>query len=59
MLRKSSGLVGSAASTKVIDSLQTELYNVKGHLDRVKGEVRSCQRVIASVSYRLTWLTNS
>lgn len=39
----------SAASTRVIDGLQTELLNVKGHLERVKQEVRSSQRVTSSV----------
>ena len=42
----------SAASTRVIDGLQTELLNTKGHLERVKQEVRGCQRHIGSV--RLT-----
>lgn len=52
-LKRSNGaLNGSAASTKVIDTLQTDLLNVKGHLERVKGEVRSSQRVIEAVSHR-------
>ncbi|WVQ97461.1 hypothetical protein IAU59_004574 [Kwoniella sp. CBS 9459] len=41
---------GSAASTRVIDGLQTELVNTRGHLERVKQEVRSCQRVIGSLT---------
>ncbi|KAK4689456.1 hypothetical protein P7C73_g619, partial [Tremellales sp. Uapishka_1] len=51
-LRKPSNtnLRGSAASTKVIDGLQTDLINTRGHLDRVKGEVRSCQRVVATLT---------
>nr|XP_018267413.1 uncharacterized protein I303_01399 [Kwoniella dejecticola CBS 10117]OBR89571.1 hypothetical protein I303_01399 [Kwoniella dejecticola CBS 10117] len=40
----------SSASTRVIDSLQTELINTKGHLERVKQEVRSAQRVIGSLT---------
>ena len=50
-LRKVSS-TASAASTKVIDGLQTELLNTKGHLERVKSEVRSGQRIVASVSLR-------
>jgi hypothetical protein len=46
-LRKDSG---PSASTRVIDNLQTELLNTKGHLERVKSEVRACQRVTGSVS---------
>jgi len=34
----------------VIDSLQTEVLGLKGHLERVKGEARSSQRVVESVS---------
>ena len=41
---------GSSASTKVIDSLQTELANTKGHLEKVKSNLRGSQRIIASVS---------
>lgn len=48
-VRKTSG-GSSAASTRVIDSLQTELLNAKGHVDKLKQEVRSNQRVIGSVS---------
>jgi hypothetical protein len=48
-LRKGSGSA-SSASTRVIDNLQTELLNTKGHLERVKSEVRACQRVTGSVS---------
>ncbi|WWC86491.1 uncharacterized protein L201_001368 [Kwoniella dendrophila CBS 6074] len=40
----------ASASTRVIDSLQTELINTKGHLERVKQEVRSAQRVIGSLT---------
>nr|XP_019007424.1 uncharacterized protein I206_07876 [Kwoniella pini CBS 10737]OCF46205.1 hypothetical protein I206_07876 [Kwoniella pini CBS 10737] len=40
----------SSASTRVIDNLQTELINTKGHLERVKQEVRSAQRVIGSLT---------
>nr|XP_019049505.1 hypothetical protein I302_03294 [Kwoniella bestiolae CBS 10118]OCF28435.1 hypothetical protein I302_03294 [Kwoniella bestiolae CBS 10118] len=40
----------SSASTRVIDSLQTELINTRGHLERVKQEVRSAQRVIGSLT---------
>lgn len=40
---------GSSASTKVIDSLQTELLNTKGHLEKVKSNLRGSQRIIASV----------
>ncbi|KAK8866156.1 hypothetical protein IAR55_001307 [Kwoniella newhampshirensis] len=50
MLRRSSGPAGSAASTRVIDGLQTDLVNTRGHLERVKQEVRSCQRVIGSLT---------
>lgn len=42
---------GSAASTRVIDSLQTELLSVKNHLERVKTEVRAGQRRVEQVSY--------
>ncbi|OCF42287.1 hypothetical protein I317_03907 [Kwoniella heveanensis CBS 569] len=50
-LRRASGPGGgSAASTRVIDGLQTELVNTRGHLERVKQEVRSCQRVIGSLT---------
>ncbi|WVR06095.1 hypothetical protein IAU60_003123 [Kwoniella sp. DSM 27419] len=49
-LRRTSGVTGSAASTRVIDGLQTELLNTRGHLERVKQEVRSCQRVIGSLT---------
>ena len=52
--RKSSN--GSSASTKVIDSLQTELLNTKVHLERVKSNLRGSQRVIASVSPRTVQL---
>ncbi|WWD17638.1 hypothetical protein CI109_102079 [Kwoniella shandongensis] len=48
--RRASGPAGSAASTRVIDGLQTELLNTRGHLERVKQEVRSCQRVIGSLT---------
>lgn len=41
---------GSAASTRVIDSLQTELLSVKSHLERVKAEVRAGQRRVEQVS---------
>jgi hypothetical protein len=41
---------GPSASTKVIDSLQTELLNTKGHLEKVKSNLRGSQRIIASVS---------
>ena len=47
---------GSAASTRVIDSLQTDLYNQKGHVERLKQEVRSNQRLIGSVSAVLSSL---
>ncbi|WVQ61934.1 uncharacterized protein L199_000067 [Kwoniella botswanensis] len=40
----------SSASTRVIDGLQTELINTRGHLERVKQEVRSAQRVIGSLT---------
>ncbi|KAK6905964.1 hypothetical protein I203_106799 [Kwoniella mangroviensis CBS 8507] len=40
----------SSASTRVIDGLQTELINARGHLERVKQEVRSAQRVIGSLT---------
>ncbi|WRT64392.1 uncharacterized protein IL334_001324 [Kwoniella shivajii] len=50
--RASGGLndKASSASTRVIDNLQTELINTKGHLERVKQEVRSAQRVIGSLT---------
>jgi len=37
------------ASTRVIDGLQTELINSKGHNDKLKQEIRSNQRLIGSV----------
>ena len=40
---------GSAASTRVIDGLQTELINSKGHNEKLKQEIRSNQRLIGSV----------
>jgi hypothetical protein len=49
-MRKSSNPAGTAASTRVIDSLQTELLAAKGHVERMKQEMRSSQRVIGSVS---------
>lgn len=49
-LRRSSGPVSSAASTKVIDGLQTELLNAKSQLERAKQDVRSSRRVIDQVS---------
>lgn len=42
---------GRNASTRVIDSLQTELLSVKSHLERVKTEVRAGQRRVEQVSY--------
>ncbi|ORY29368.1 hypothetical protein BCR39DRAFT_175626 [Naematelia encephala] len=47
-LRKASG--SSAASTRVIDNLQTELVNTKGHLERIKQEVLKSRRVIESLT---------
>ncbi|ODN90222.1 hypothetical protein L198_06240 [Cryptococcus wingfieldii CBS 7118] len=44
--RKTSG----SASTKVIDSLQTELLNTKTHLERVKSEVRAGQRRVEQLT---------
>ncbi|OWZ28536.1 hypothetical protein C356_06373 [Cryptococcus neoformans c45] len=41
---------GSAASTRVIDSLQTELLSVKSHLERVKAEVRAGQRRVEQLT---------
>lgn len=41
---------GSAASTRVIDSLQTELLSVKNHLERVKTEVRAGQRRVEQLT---------
>ncbi|RXK39734.1 hypothetical protein M231_02927 [Tremella mesenterica] len=41
---------GSAASTKVIDGLQTELANVRAHLEKVKMEYKSCQRLVGSLT---------
>lgn len=43
-LRRATGPLGSAASTRVIDTLQTDLLNTKGHLERVKQEVRNLAR---------------
>jgi hypothetical protein len=40
----------SSASTRVIDSLQTELLNTRVHLEKVKSNLRGSQRIIASVS---------
>ena len=48
---KRSPLLGSAASTKVIDGLQTELINTKGHIEKLKQEMRSNQRLIGSVGH--------
>ena len=47
--RKASG-GGSAASTRVIDGLQTDLLNARGHNEKLKQEMRSNQRLIGSVS---------
>lgn len=48
-MRRSTAPSGSAASTRVIDGLQQELGNTRVALDKVKGDFRSCQRVIGSV----------
>ncbi|GFZ46046.1 hypothetical protein JCM24511_04292 [Saitozyma sp. JCM 24511] len=49
-LRRVTGPPTSAASTRVIDGLQTELLNLRTHLDRVKQEARSHQRVIGQLT---------
>ncbi|XAO27200.1 hypothetical protein I312_106042 [Cryptococcus bacillisporus CA1280] len=41
---------GRNASTRVIDSLQTELLSVKSHLERVKTEVRAGQRRVEQLT---------
>ena len=43
---------GSAASTRVIDGLQTDLLNARGHNDKLKQEIRANQRLIGSVGDR-------
>ncbi|ORX37364.1 hypothetical protein BD324DRAFT_625854 [Kockovaella imperatae] len=47
---KRSPLMGSVASTKVIDGLQTDLINTKGHVEKLKQEMRSNQRLIGSLT---------
>ncbi|WVQ82513.1 hypothetical protein IAT38_004642 [Cryptococcus sp. DSM 104549] len=41
---------GSAASTRVIDNLQTELVNSKGHVERLKQEMRASQRRVEQLT---------
>lgn len=41
---------GSAASTRVIDALQTDLLHSRGLVEKLKQEVRANQRLIGSVS---------
>ncbi|KAK1925705.1 hypothetical protein DB88DRAFT_208250 [Papiliotrema laurentii] len=41
---------GSAASTRVIDGLQTDLLNARGHNEKLKQEIRANQRLIGSLT---------
>ena len=41
---------GSAASSKVIDGLQTEVQHLKVVLEKTRQDLRSSQRVVGSVS---------
>ena len=45
--------MGSAASTRVIDGLQTDLAHMRMQVEKVRQDFKSSQRIVESVSHTL------